>query len=362
MIIRTIKWGLAHKDRLATLALVLGFVMDVITFRNINLSLSQIILATHLSIVAGTIIIYALPVKGDKPTSFFLKVREWIPIVHQYSTGALLSAFLVLYTASGSLVSSAPFIVLLGVAIAGNEVLRLQKYRLPFQTTLFSLNVLLFFALSVPIFLGSVNAVTFVASVVVGAVTFIVFFALGKTVARTAFKKASSLIRAGAGLTLIVLVLLYFNNLIPPIPLSVKSGDFYHYVEKQGDVYFAIDERRDLLERFFAISGVTLHIAPGENVYFYSAVFAPARIDTNIVHHWQKYDEVTQKWTTHNKVFFTIQGGRKKGYRAYSLTRSPELGKWRVSVETSRGQIIGRTYLTLKASDNPRVPVEKFLQ
>jgi len=340
------KWANAHKERLATLSLILGFVVDIITFRNIDLSLSQIILGVHLAIVAGTILILAIPSKEKK--TFFSGVRAWLPVLQQYSMGNLFSAFLVLYSASGSIMANWPFLALVAVAILGNEGIKLQKYRLPFQTTLFFLNLLLYTALAVPIAANHIGVTTFVLSVVVASIVFIAFVRLGRIISPMAFKKHWRLIRVGWVSVSVCLFALYFTNVIPPIPLSVKMAHVYHSVELTDGTYTVVREVREPWWYLANLTGETLHLVPGQSAYILTSVFAPANFAENVVHHWQFYDEINKKWKTQNTIHFPIVGGRQGGYRGFSLTQNPSPGKWRISIETVRGQVIGRTYLSVE--------------
>lgn len=347
-----------YKHRLATVALIFGFLVDLITFRTIDLSLSQIILSVHLVIVGATILILSIPQK-DGTKGFFSVVRSWLPVLQQYSMGNLLSAFLVLYSASGSIAASWPFFVLVAAAAIGNETLKLQKYRLPFQTTLYFLNLLLFAALAVPIFFNRIGIGTFLVSVVLAVIVFTLFIRLGRLIAPHAFNTNRARIRVGWGLMAGFMVLAYFSNIIPPIPLSVKQAGVYYSVERLAGEYVVERNERHFFERFLDFNGETLHLAAGEPAYIFTAVFAPADFSESIVHRWQRFNEVSGEWETRNTVRFPIQGGRHGGYRGFSLTENPAPGSWRVSTETVRGQVIGRTYFTIERVSAP-TPTELY--
>lgn len=335
------------KRHLATLALIVGFLVDVVTFRNLNLEIALIVLAAHLIIVAGTTLIGA---------------GGWFSILQQYSTGNLLSAFLVLYSASGSLAASWPFLALVLVAAVGNEVIHDEKNRFPFQTSLLFLNLVLFMALAIPLTFGAIGLMPFVASLAIAWVVFSAYLWFGRLVIKEAFRARWLLLR-GTALGIAALILfLYFTNVIPPIPLSVKDAGFYHSVARVNGNYAVQDEVRPWYERFLDLGGVALHLPRGGNAYFYSAVFAPARLDTNIVHHWQHLDPVSGEWITTNTVEFPISGGRRAGYRGYSIAGAPAPGRWRVSVETTRGQVLTRAYLTVERAAEPPALSEIILR
>lgn len=341
-----------YKHRLATFALIFGFLVDLITFRTINLELSQLILSVHLTIVALAILITSRPQK-EGTSKLVQQIRSFVPIIHQYSIGNLLSAFLILYSASGSLMQSWPFLFLVAIAVVGNETLTLQKYRLPFQTTLFFLALTLFFVLSVPMTVNAIGVGTFLLGLFVSGVVFIVFVWAGRRIAHHAFATNKMSIRFGWIGMLFLIMFLYFTNLIPPIPLSLKDSSVYHSVERVGDTYVVEDQKREWYERFFDFGGVTLDLAHNEPAYLYTAVFAPAELDTTVVHKWQFFDIGQKEWVTTNVVEFPIAGGRRGGYRGFSFSESPREGKWRVSVETKRGQVVGRVFFNVKRVQNP---------
>jgi len=367
----------AHKHRLATVALVFGFLVDIITFRNLNLTYALIILGAHLFIVALSILILSIPFEeresffitkrarkmGDvrrhpfpnkrREQTLFTRIRSWIPVVQQYSMGNLLSAFLVLYSASGSFAASWPFLALVAVAAVGNEAFRLQKYRLPFQMSLFFLNLILFFALLWPVVFRSISTATFLMGLAVAAVVFGLVRRALWLVAKNAFNENKKRINRWAFGMLAAIVALYFTNLIPPIPLTIKEIGFYHSVARVGDAYVATDEKRGFFEEYFSLTGETLFLHRGAPAYVYTSIFAPARLGTDIAHRWEYWDEGRSVWVMKNVVDFPIVGGRSRGYRGYSLTENPEPGRWRVSVETSDGRVLGRSYLLVRRATTP---------
>lgn len=349
-----------NKRHLATVAFAVGFLVDIVTFRTLNLEVAQIILAGYLVILAGSIIILAIPQR--LPTSGILKfIHAWLPVVQQYAAGNLLSAFLVLYFSSGSLSASWPFLALVLLAVVGNETFSIDKYRIPFQTTVFCLVLVLFSALATPVAFGVLGFFTFLWSLGFSLGAFVIFFIAASLVAPDSFLKHAGRITAGAAAVAVLVLVLYVTNLIPPIPLSAKNVDFYHSVEKVGDVYVAEDESRSWFERFVDMNGVTLHIAPGASAYVYTSIFAPAHFGADIVHRWEWFDPLSNTWVTKNRVGFPILGGRSEGYRGYSLIEDPVAGRWRVSVETNEGAVIGRALLMVKPVSVPIVTTERTL-
>ena len=102
----------------------------------------------------------------------------------------------------------------------------------------------------------------------------------------------------------------------------------------------------------------TASVVSGDPLYFYSAVFAPTKLKTTIVHRWQYFDRVREEWVTASDIPFPISGGRGEGYRGYSMKTALFPGLWRVQVMTERGAVIGRfRFEIFSATETP--PLEK---
>ena len=61
-----------------------------------------------------------------------------------------------------------------------------------------------------------------------------------------------------------------------------------------------------------------------------------------MIHYSQWYDETKGEWVSQNRLVFDLRGGRKTGFRGYSQKSNIRAGKWRIDIETERGQVIGR--------------------
>ncbi|MHB1117932.1 MAG: DUF2914 domain-containing protein [Minisyncoccota bacterium] len=153
----------------------------------------------------------------------------------------------------------------------------------------------------------------------------------------------------------VLINVLYFANIIPPIPLVLKEAGVYHLVGRTAEgTYVARTEPRKWND-FLAWYRPTVHHVPGEPVYFYSAVFAPTRLEVAILHEWQYFDSKKDEWVTTDLLRFRVIGGRDGGYRGYSVKENLFAGRWRVNVITKRGQPLGRT--SFMVIDTPVAPM-----
>ena len=134
--------------------------------------------------------------------------------------------------------------------------------------------------------------------------------------------------------------LFYFVKILPPLPLALADAGIYHSVKKVGNTYQVVEETQPWTTYWGAPP--MLHLAPGEKLYLYAAVFAPGRLQTTIVHRWEWFDPKTRKWVFQQAIPIAIRGGRESGYRAYSIKSRPKPGDWRVNIVTSDGRPLGR--------------------
>ena len=144
---------------------------------------------------------------------------------------------------------------------------------------------------------------------------------------------------------------LYFANIVPPIPLTMRDGGVYHNVKKVGGIYEVEAERETFFQKI--MPGKIIYVTERNLVYVYTSVFSPADLNTEIIHRWQKYNEENGKWVTVNKLSFFVKGGRKDGYRGYSLSSNITPGRWRVFVETKRGQVLGKVSFEVERVNVP---------
>lgn len=178
-------------------------------------------------------------------------------------------------------------------------------------------------------------------------VIFIFSFLLFKVVPQH-YQEHKRNVRNAIILIFLCINILYFLNLIPPIPLSLKDAGAYYSVERIGLDYKVVGEERSWYESIPFLVTQTISLESDKPLYVFSSVFAPTDLNTKIIHDWQYYDEQNGKWVSANKVEFPITGGRGEGYRGFSRKDNLSSGKWRVDIKTERGQIVGRIRFNIK--------------
>jgi hypothetical protein len=153
------------------------------------------------------------------------------------------------------------------------------------------------------------------------------------------------------GLIYVSFNVLYFTNVIPPIPLALKQLGIYHrVVHYNTDNTYALTYEKQPWYLPLRKADSVFHPAPGDAIYCFASVFAPTRLtSTNIYHHWEYNNPTSGTWEDHGRYPYVIQGGSNVGYRGYTQISNYREGKWRCTVETERGQALGRETFVVKA-------------
>lgn len=334
------KWYGSHEKHVSTLALVGGFILDNLTLRRVDLWAENIYIIVLLAVLGLCIGLINILERRRRPEQVPGRAHFWLLIIIQFAVGGLFSVFFVFYSRSTTFAASWPFLLLLAVAMIGNEVLRKHYLRLSFQISVFFVAVYSFAIFAVPLVFRKIGPVMFLLSTLASILILAIFIAFLKVVTRENFKESKKILAFSIGGIVLVLNILYFTNLIPPIPLALKDGGAYHLVEKSGVGGYTVSGEKKVWTDYFK-SYQPIHSAGGP-VYVFSAVFSPTDLNTAIIHHWQYYDEKKKEWVDYGNIKLSIVGGRDGGFRTYSVVFKPKAGKWRVDVETERGQVIGR--------------------
>ena len=345
-----------YERQLSIGALAFGFILDSLTLRRVDLLAENLALITYL-LVAG-ISIAALDLRHTRMLAhrWFAWMVTVAPIAMQFAFGALFSAFVVFYLRSASFSASWPFIIFLIIMLVGNEAFRPYYERLVFHVTVLFLAVLSYSIFLVPTVLGALGTHIFLLSIVVSIGFIASFLSVLSFFAPERIREERPTIVRSIALTIILVVLAYAANVIPPIPLSLNDSAVAYGVVRTGDTYHLSVEQPSLAEQFGFIK--SYHRAPAEGVSVWTSVFAPTYLSIPIVHVWQHRE--SRDWVTMSKISFPISGGRDGGYRGYSTKTNIVPGAWRVSVETENGQVIGRVRFDIAsgAGDRSDVSVE----
>jgi hypothetical protein len=358
---RTVLGWIKKRERtLSAFGMVAGFVSDNFLFRRIDLPNTQAIFTAYLATAAISIAGLHFLERRAREGRFYARWRSLFPMITQFALGGLWSGFLVFYSRSAVVMASWPYLLLLTGFFIGNELLKRYHSRLVFTAVLFFFAVYSFAIVTVPLYTHTIGRLTFIASGIVAIVVLILFLYVLAAINRQQFVAARGKIAAGVAAVYALMNAFYFTNILPPLPLALARVGIYHAVKKTGETYQAIGESEPI-QTDFGIEPV-IHVVPGQSISAYSAVFAPIKLSTKIVHRWQHYDPKSGEWRTRSAVSFAINGGRDGGYRGYTIKHNPEPGHWRVDIDTSEGHLIGRIAFQVASVSAPPPAVPQTLR
>ncbi len=330
-----------------TTMFLLGFVVDNLTLNQVDQAFDNVILALYVVLaMVGITTLYASTAERmyGRINQFF---KKWSPALIQYSFGGLLSGMLIFYGRSSALFESWPYILLILIAIVGNETIKNRDQRLVYNLAIFFIGLFSYVVLMIPVWTGKMGTIPFLISGLIAVAIMYWFFKMLTWIVPNFISLQRKLVVFTVGLIYVTFNVFYFTNIIPPIPLSLKSLGIYHSVTRNADDTYALQYEKPAWWLPLRKSDGTFHYQEGNSIYCYASVFAPARLATDIYHRWEYYDEKQAKWVEHARLPYSIQGGRGDGFRGYTQIESVHEGKWRCTVETARGQALGREVFTV---------------
>ncbi|MBU0750032.1 DUF2914 domain-containing protein [Patescibacteria group bacterium] len=338
---RALAWIAKNERHLGAIVFIFGFVTDLLTFLLLDVSLVSLVFAGYLAL--GTVFAllgHASEGWKQKATSSIVKALPSLSsLVVQYATGGILSGCLIFYTKSSSVMASWPFLLLLAAVFIGNEYFRKYREHLAFQTILLFFGLYAYSIFALPLLVNTLGPLVFLGSTAISLVSFSVFLYILWKLGKERFASTFKFIIIGITCSVTAIVGAYFTGLVPPIPLALSDVGIYQSLEKVPGGYQVQGEGTAPWWQFWPRM---YHHKAGTPLYAYSSVFAPVSFSTSVVHVWQKYNYDTHTWVTESRVAFSMSGGRSGGYRGYSIKDNPSAGKWRISIETTNGQVIGR--------------------
>ncbi|MDE2134322.1 MAG: DUF2914 domain-containing protein [Alphaproteobacteria bacterium] len=329
-----------YERHLSAGGMVGGFAFDSVSYGRVDHPVTQTLLFVYLLGAGGSIVLLHYLEAHPQWGGFPAKLRGWLPAVTQFAFGTLWSAFLVFYARSAVLSSSWPFLLILGGIFVGNEILRAYHSRLIFTSVLFFFALMSYAIFMVPVFTHTIGTLTFVLSGVAAAFVFLAFVWLLNRLSKARLGEVRWQMLFGGAAVFAAVNGLYFLNVLPPLPLAMQQGGVFHSVKRMGAVYYATTEAQPWTT-YLGVPTV-MHAGGGEPIYVFSAVFAPIKLSTTVVHRWQRYDDTKGQWVTAQTVSYAIVGGRGHGFRWYTKKSRPQPGLWRVDVDTVDGRLIGR--------------------
>ncbi len=354
---KLIAWAARNERKLGAALFGFGFLTDVLTYALLPVGLATLAFTAFLVLAGAAMLgahITAAWHEAEHPRKRAISVL--FPLVALYALGNLFSGFVIFYAKNSVIGVSWPFIVILILLYAGSEYFRMYKHYLVFQTTLFFFALYAYAIFALPLVTGTIGPWTFAGSTLAAGLVFSLYLLILWAANQRRFQENARNTIAASGVVITVVVVSYFSGLIPPIPLALKDTGVYHSLVRTADGYRVTGETA---KPWFDVTPTRVHTVPGETLYAYSAVAAPGNLTGTIVHRWEHHNDGA--WMTESKISFPISGGREGGYRGYSAKESLAPGRWRVSVETPGGQVVGRLHFTIENTGTMPVLIEQLL-
>ena len=316
-----------------------GFVYDSLTLTRIDRLSDNLILLVYLLLLGLCIVLTGRIQLEKMQQSWILCHQKYIPLVIQFLLGSLFSAYVVFYVHSASWTKTAIFVVILIGLLVANEFLKDRANNIPLLTTLYFFVTMSFTTFFLPVMTGLMNRWLFILGATLSLVPPVLL--LGFIYGWQIKKELTDQLRGaiGIGSTFLLLLLFYFLNWIPPVPLALKFGGIYHQVQRQETDYH-LTYVAPSWYAFWSKSENPFYYRAGDRVYCFASIFAPVALKTDIVHVWQHYAD-NKGWQDTGRIGYAVTGGREGGYRGYTYKQTVAPGAWRVHVETSDGRLLG---------------------
>ncbi|HEV7423844.1 MAG TPA: hypothetical protein VGO21_01510, partial [Candidatus Paceibacterota bacterium] len=219
---------------ISSLSLIAGFVFDAVTLKRVDTLWENSWIVVHLLIVG--VFITLIHVKESEPGAEKnpQKAHFWYVNILQFFFGGILSTYLVFYFRSTDILTTWPFILLLIFAFVANESLKRHYIRLSFQISLFFLSIYSFTIFLVPVVLHRIGPWIFILSGAISLIFIVLFLFILFHFLKNEFTESKKIILFLILGIFSLVNFLYFTNLIPPIPLSLKDAGVYHSIQKNA--------------------------------------------------------------------------------------------------------------------------------
>jgi len=351
-------WYGKYERPISSLSLVGGFVFDALTLRRVDLFWENLWVVGHLVIVGSCIVLINALEKNEGDEINPGKPHFWLTNVQQFFYGGIWSTYLVFYFRSTDIAAGWPFLLILALSFWANERLKRHFVRLVFQISLYFLAIFCFAIFLVPVLLHNIGPQIFLLAGLLSLALILMFLFLVFYTSGRKFRANWGLLFGSIAGIYVLVNILYFVNLIPPIPLSLKDAGVFYSVQRDGQGNYSLIGRLGRWQDYFKLYPEFIS-ATGIPVYVYTAIFSPPKLNTVITHEWQRLDPKTGNWQTVTKVPLIVVGGRDGGFRTYSeKVKDLTTGHWRVNVLAETGQLIGRVRFNL-VLDGPMPKVEQ---
>jgi Protein of unknown function (DUF2914) len=322
-----------HETLFSAIFFSVGFLWDLLTlWRPDGIYENTVFLAYLITATSCIVALHLVEKKGEE--------RALLLAVTHFCLGSLVGELIILYGRSGTLEGSFIFFTIGAAFLLAHELFR-GKYKSQLLRISVWYSILcMYAALTLPIIYGRMDDSVFNHALITSFICAFVFlltlrllnliqterdfyFAIGSTLVITAFFSIS-----------------YATHILPPVPIALKTAGIYHSIKKERGSYTATFEKPYI--SFPLETSTEFHTETPSKLYCFSSVFAPSKLQTEIMHSWEMYLPNNKQWVSVIDIPFPISGGREEGYRGYSYISIHQKGWYRCSITTGNGTLIGR--------------------
>ncbi|HEX5109626.1 MAG TPA: DUF2914 domain-containing protein [Vicinamibacterales bacterium] len=338
-----VRWGIRRSN---VVMFVAGFLFDALTIQRIDAWTDLALQLVYLVCLSALLLLQHRESTGHW-TPRGIVARWWhynVELLH-FFYGGLLSAYVVLYFRSSSGLRTLVFFTLLVALMFFNEMPQVRRAGHRLRLGLYAFCVLSFLNYFVPIVVGRMNGWVFLAALLLSAG--LVWMVADRLVAFD-FDRPVARLRAflPAAAVCAIIGLLYTMKLVPPVPLSVQFQGIYHDVQRRDGAYTLVYEKPPLWS-FWRRDSRPFHRRPGDHLFYFVRVFAPAAFTHRIFARWEVRDG-GGVWRTSDRIPVSmIRGGRAEGYRTFAEKSNFMSGRWRVTAETEDGRALATLTFTV---------------
>lgn len=340
-----------YKTVASVTAMSIGFIIDNFTLNRIDQVFDNLVFIFYLLIAATTLLLLnQIKLFSENKITHF---HNYFLFLFQFAIGGLFSGFIVFYSRSASL-QALPFVLILIAFILGNEFFNKKYQQISIRLGIFYLALILYLVFALPILVQQINSLIFLLSCLFATLLLTGFIFINNKITLNPINinKATTPIAS----ILITILVLYFLNIIPPIPLSLKSITPLYELSRTENQYIGKYSPAPWYN-IFSSTSKNFHLSPDQSITVFSSIFAPTKLKTTTYHTWYYKPDNSLTWQLKDSIPVEITGGRDGGYRGFSRKHTLTEGLWRVRVETKQGQVIGQTIFRIHYDD--KIPTLK---
>lgn len=330
-----------HGKHFLTVTFFAGFVVDYIFLPSISNPIYPYIGIIYAGLVGLGFIIREAQLHLLSFGRGHRKLVALVTIATSFALGSLLSYVFIYYVRGGDITTSWPLYIFLLSAIFVNEINFKPHTKILINIWLYFVGIVFYVIFNTPLYYKEVSDAVFVRSIILGFLMCYLYSGLFTLVLYN--KKLAYRVYGMAVAVPVLIAALYFSNTLPAVPLTLREVGIYSYVNRNSSGNYDFEPVSGTPQTFFGLGQKQqVYAKKGQALYFYGAVVAPAKVGSSISHTWEKYNTQTKKWQQKEQIEFPIIGGRKEGYRGYSILSNVENGRYRVVVKVGGKRVVGQ--------------------